>query len=648
MKFYLYDLETFFNCFLFCGKYEDDPNIQLFEISPRMNQRAELINWLQYMKQVGTIMVGYNSLSFDYPVLHSLLNNPYTFDHQTAYLEAQKIISQGYGNNFSQVRYTERFMPQLDLMKINHFDNPNRRTSLKSLQFAMRSASVEDLPYPFDKDLNSEQMDRLRAYNVHDVTETELFLKRCKPMIRMRQELLENGVLTGDVLNYSDVKIGAEYLVKKIGRQKCYNGRDPRQTFRSEIRFADVILPKISFKTEEFDAVLNWFRSQRVLIGHPDKPSLETTLAGIPFKFGLGGVHASVENRAFRSSATHIIKDIDVSGMYVAVAIANGFAPEHLGRDYSVAYRQLQLDRAQHKKGTTMNALLKLAGNGVYGNSNNRFSCFYDPKYTFTVTVNGQLQLIQLAEVLSLIPGLELIQANTDGITAYVPREHLHLFELWKSDWEKHTGLKLEEVDYSHMWIRDVNNYVARTMDGKMKRKGAYWYPTCVQDYEGVYNKDFSMMVVQKAASECLMHGYDPKDVVHLFTDPFDFMCRYKTTAGSTVYIGDEEMQKTVRYYVSRAGRPMKKIAKPKGEIGAWKRRNGIKDSVYEQVLREIPAGAWDERIHTRNKSKYQNVVTSIESGRLVKQCNRATDFNWSDVDYDYYATEIEKLVVFK
>ena len=91
-----------------------------------------------------------------------------------------------------------------------------------------------------------------------------------------------------------------------------------------------------------------------------------------------------------------IIIDIDVAGMYVAVAIANGFSPEHLGQDFVNAYRQLQSDRAQYPKGTTMNAVLKLAGNGVYGNSNNPYSCFYDPKYTFSVTVNGQLQLLQL------------------------------------------------------------------------------------------------------------------------------------------------------------------------------------------------------------------------------------------------------------
>jgi hypothetical protein len=293
-----------------------------------------------------------------------------------------------------------------------------------------------------------------------------------------------------------------------------------------------------------------------------------------------------------------------------------------------------------------MNAVLKLAGNGVYGNSNNPYSCFYDPKYTFSVTVNGQLQLLQLVEVLSLIPGLELIQANTDGITALVPRSVQHLFELWKTDWENLTGLKLEEVEYRSMFIRDVNNYVAVTKDGKVKRKGAYWYPETERDYDGVWNKDFSNMSAQKAVSLVMLQGLDPEVAVRLITDPFDFMLRYKTPAGATVFIGDKECSKTVRYYVSKRGQAMRKVSQPKGEIGAYKRKNGITDSYYQKIVAEIPKGTWDERIHTKNKSKYAQVSTNIENGWKVKECNDARRFDWSDLDYDYYVQEIKKLII--
>lgn len=652
MKFYIYDLETFVNCFLFNGKFEDDSRVQTFEISSRRNDRDQLLQWLSYLQNSQALMVGYNSLSFDYPIVHELLTMPYTFDASKAHLLGTQIISAGnYGQNPNSIRFQDRIIPQLDLVKVNHFDNANRRVSLKSLQVAMRLDSVEDLPYNPNVDLSSEQMDNLIQYGIHDVMATEAFLKKCKPMIRMRQELLENGVLSGDVLNYSDVKIGTEYLIRKIGRQKCFlSGSKPRQTIRASIPFSTVILPKIQYRTESFRQILEWFKNQTIWVGGETRPSLKTPLAGLQFHFGVGGVHASVESKVFETNDTHVIKDIDVSGMYPAVATVNDFAPEHLGQDFVAAYKQLSIDRKQHPKGSTMNLLLKLANNGVFGNSNNPFSCFYDPKFTYSITINGQLQLLQLVELLSLIPGVELIQANTDGITAYVPRTVENFFDLWCNDWEAQTGLKLEHVPYRKMWIRDVNNYLAIDMKGNIKRKGAYWYPRKDDDYQGSsgsnWNKDFSMMVVQKATEQVLVHGHRVEDVIRLFSDPFDFLLRYKTPAGAKLFIGDKEQLKTVRYYVSTKGEPMKKIATPKGEIGHYKRKNGISDETYRTVLSQIPQGVWDERIHTKNKSKYAAVVTSIESGKLVKECNHIRNFSWRDVDYDYYISEIKKLLI--
>lgn len=649
---YIFDLETFPNCFLFGGKFLDAAEYQQFEISPRMDQRHEILQWLSYVQNTGAAMVGFNSLHFDYPILHELLTNPYTFDATKAsHMATQIITTSTYGQNPNHIRMSDRIIPQIDLVKINHFDNPNRRTSLKSLEFAMRSESVEDLPFAI-RDLTSEEMDKLKSYHLTDIKETEKFLKKCKHLIIMRQELLESGVLSGDVLNYSDVKIGTEYLIKKIGRTKCFiSGSKPRQSLRTEVAFKSIILPKIHFRTEVFNAVLDWFNAQTIYISkEAERPSLNVPLGGLQFYFGVGGVHASVESEVFETNDTHIIKDIDVSGMYPAVAIANGFAPEHLGQDFVSAYKQLSADRKQYPKGTAMNLVLKLANNGTFGMTNNPYSCFYDPKYTYSVTVNGQLQLLQLVEMLTLIPGLKIIQANTDGITAYVPRNVESLFNLWISDWEQQTLLKLEHVTYQKMWVRDVNNYMALGLDGKIKRKGAYWYPITEEDYHGSsgtnWNKDFSNMSAQKAIEAVLVHGWPPENVVRLIADPFDFMIRYKTPAGAKVYIGDKEMLKTVRYYVSTQGQPMKKIATPKGEIGAFKRKNSITDKFFKDTLATIPVGAWDERIHTKNKSKYAAVTTSVESGRLVKECNRASDFSWKDLDYSYYVEEIKKLMI--
>ena len=53
----------------------------------------------------------------------------------------------------------------------------------------------------------------------------------------------------------------------------------------------------------------------------------------------------------------------------------------------------------------------------------------------------------------------------------------------------------------------------------------------------------------------------------------------------------------------------------------------------------------WDERINTKNRSKYKIRETAINKGYLVTPCNDLTNVKITDIDYDYYITEAEKLV---
>lgn len=645
--YYTYDLETYPNIFTFAGKFSNSDECFVFEISARRNDLQALIAHLGYIRNTGVEMVGFNNLGFDYPILHELMTNPYTFDFIKAYQLAQIIIKGQFGGGprMKRIRPNDRLIPQIDIFKVCHFDNKAKGTSLKALQFAMRCDSLEDLPFAL-RDLTYDEMDILREYNVHDVKETEAFFFKNEHHVETRREYLANGILRNDVLNFSDVKIGVEYLIARIGRNKCFSGSKPRQTFREEIQFKNIILPKIYFRTELFNEVLTWFKKQIYYVSGGERPKLNCDLAGLEFDFGVGGVHASVENKIFISNDTHQIIDIDVASMYPSVAIANRFAPEHLGETFLAVYKQIRADRLGYAKGTSQNAALKLALNGAYGNFNNPYSPLYDPQTMLCITINGQLQLLQLAEMLSLIPDLEIIQGNTDGITAYVPREHLALFKMWCTEWESMTGLVLEDVNYSRMWIRDVNNYFAETEDGKIKSKGAYAYPRSEKDYDGWWNKDYSNLASKIAAEKVMTDNYPIEIALKLVTNPFDFMLRYKTVGASKLYIGDEKQLKTVRYYVSKSGQPMKKVAPPKGEVGQYKRKVKLKDEYFNQIMNEIGKDVWDERIHSKNKSKYGIVETSVQAGWKVKQCNVATDFDWSDVDWNYYIEETKKLII--
>ena len=277
-------------------------------------------------------------------------------------------------------------------------------------------------------------------------------------------------------------------------------GRTPRQTKRPVIHLKDAILPWVSFEQPEFNRVLNWLKAQSITETKGVFNDLVACIDGFTFVFGLGGIHGSVESQVVESDDDMVIVDLDVTSYYPNLAITNHFHPAHLGREFVTIYKHLFEQRKQYPKKSAESAMLKLALNGVYGDSNNQFSVFYDPLYTMTITLNGQLLLCLLAEGLMHIDGLKLIQVNTDGLTVRVPRQNKSLVDIARGAWQARTGLNLEEAIYQVMMIRDVNNYIAQYTDGSVKRKGAYEWKT-------QWHQNAGGLVIPKVAEKVLLEN---------------------------------------------------------------------------------------------------------------------------------------------
>lgn len=657
----VYDLECFPNAFTLnaVGLHSD---LDLtFEISDQgRDHRRELWAWLNHWQVTATPMVGFNVITYDYPMLHAFWQNPSISVGELKAFSDHIITG---GDRFGNVVWqSDRLAPQIDLLKLHHMDNRAKMTSLKALQFAMRSDTIMESPLPFDQPVTREQIDRyVIPYNKHDVAETRKFAHFSIEAIRFRMGLMDT--LRGDVLNWSDTKIGGKILESRLGQELCYDeDRAPRQTRRSAIPLNDIIFPYVRFNHPEFSRVLTWMRTQTIsedeVTGSLKTKGVFTgvhaTVGGIDFHFGTGGLHASVDAGVYEADADYKIRDIDVASLYPSIAIVNRLYPEHLGERFVDEYANLPKERKEWqarkgKKCVEANAM-KLAANGTYGNSNNRYSVFYDPKLTMTITVNGQLMLAMLAEWLLTVPTLQILQANTDGITYRIHRACEAQAVALEQHWERYTHLTLEAAEYDKMWLRDVNNYIARSLDGTLKQKGAYWWPRNFPDdisnaQPPAWHKDFSGQIIIMAAVEHMTRGTDIEEYIYGHDDPFDFMMRAKVDRSSRLMIGDREVQRITRYFVSTNGAAMRKVSPPAGPPGAWKRKNGISDAEYHAVLREV-GDAWDERIHTKNKSKYETREMSFEAGFLVTECNRAADFDWESLNYQYYIDAAKKLVI--
>lgn len=464
---YVFDIETYPNVFTLAVEHTEAPLRWSFEISDWRNDSKEIIEFLQYLKDTNARMVGFNNLGFDYPVLHTLIRMGRS-DARALYDKAMAIIhSQDDDSKWMHnVNPSDRFVQQLDLFKIHHFDNKARATSLKVLEFNMRSDNIEDLPFPVGTMLNREQTEVLKRYNAHDVAQTKLFLGHTAEMISFREKLC--AMYPGkDWINYNDTKIGKEFFAMKLEEAgvTLYDfgpkGRTPRQTLRPTIALRDAILPWVTFEHAEFNRVLAWFKDQIITETKGVFDDVIARVNDFDFVFGLGGIHGSVESEVIESDSENVIVDLDVSSYYPNLAISNGFYPAHLGRSFVDIYKHLYEQRKTYPKKSAESAMLKLALNGVYGDSNNRFSVFYDPLFTMSITLNGQLLLCVLAEGLMHIDGLKLIQVNTDGLTVRVPRANKWLVDTARAAWESRTGLQLEEAIYKRMFILNVNNYLA-------------------------------------------------------------------------------------------------------------------------------------------------------------------------------------------
>lgn len=293
------------------------------------------------------------------------------------------------------------------------------------------------------------------------------------------------------------------------------------------------------------------------------------------------------------------------------MAIANRIYPEHLGEAFCDSYEAFYKERGNYAKGTGENLAIKLGLNATYGNSNSKYSPFYDPKYTMSITINGQLSLCMLMERLIAVCGVQLIQANTDGFTVKVKKDMIERMKEHVSRWEKVTGLTMESANYSKMFVADVNNYFAIYTNGKVKMKGRYEYqPQLSMDLTHAH-KNHSSLVVQMAVEHELMGRGSASEFIHKHDNIYDFMLRTKVDRTSRLILVNgenvEEQQRICRYYASLNG---------------------------GKLIKVMPALSSDS----------EERMIGIDASYNIKTCNNIDNFE-NDIDMQYYIDEADKLL---
>jgi hypothetical protein len=466
-----------------------------------------------------------------------------------------------------------------------------------------------DMPIHHTSKITADQIPEVIRYCINDVKSTKQIMQLSKSQIELRRNLTqEYGI---NLFSASEPRISKELFLMFLSEQTGIKRWDLRQmrTHRSIIKVDEIILPYIEFKTATFQNLLKKFKEVVIYPGQTKggfKYSVQ--YKGVKTDYGLGGIHGARSSKVYNSTDDMIIMSSDVVSFYPNLAIRNNWAPAHLPKqEFSQLYEWFFEERKKIPKSDPKNYVYKIILNSTYGLSNDENSFLYDPQFTMSITINGQLSLSMLYEMIcEEIPGAVPLMQNTDGLETMIPREYEAQYMEICARWEKMTNLLLEHDKYSKIVLGDVNNYIAVNEAGKSKCKGRFEYKDLA------LHKNKSFLVIPKALHAYFVEGVKPEIFIKENLNIFDF-CGGVKIKGDWKFVErkvtnglyeEQSLQHTIRYYISKTGsKVIKKNNSDRREI-------------------QVEAGKWMQSL----------MIDYVEK-----------PFEEYDINYDYYLEKIRK-----
>jgi hypothetical protein len=592
------DYETLSNCFIAVFEDIKSEDREIFVMHESRNDIVPFLTFLMHNVNNNEWHVSFNGLGFDSQITehclakgHDLLDMTGDEIARFIYSKAQDVIRRQNDGEFLEFSPKDLHIRQVDVFKLNHWDNPAKRSSLKWIQYTMDWKNIIDMPIHHTTEVIEEQIPDIINYCINDVRSTKQIMQLSKEQINLRRALTDEYNI--DLFSASEPRISKELFLHFLSKQtgiKKYELRQMR-THRPQIVVNDIILPYIEFKTATFQNLLKKFREVVIYPGETKggfKYSVQ--YKGVKTDYGLGGIHGARTSKVYESTEDMVIMTSDVTSFYPNLAIRNGWAPGHLPKeDFCALYEWFFEERKKIPKKDPKNYVYKIILNSTYGLSNDENSFLYDPEFTMKITINGQLSLTLLYEMLTEgIPNAIPLMQNTDGLETLIPREYVDKYMEICAEWEKITNLQLEHDKYSKIVLGDVNNYIAVTEDGKSKCKGRFEYDNLA------LHKNKSFLIIPKALHAYFVDGIEPEDFLAQNQNIFDYCGGVKIKGDWEFYehaIIDGEFQKnklqhTIRYFISKSGCKV------------------IKTNLFDGREIQIESGQWMQTIYIDHEEK--------------------------------------------
>lgn len=592
---YAFDLELYPNFFsaIFIN-VEDTFDEHIFLV---YGSRNDLKKLKEFVSQKITL-VGYNNLYFDNVILNAILE-----DRTDLFSLSQTIIDNHETDSIRQLRYKKVSYKSIDFKELVGLD-----ISLKQAIIVLEWSKIQELPFPPTQQIKDEDVPIILDYNRNDILPLIKLWEALQPEIELRKKVTQ--------LYKVDVSTKSEGQLPNIIFEKLYSSATNRdvksiktgRTNRDSIPLKDCMGKNISFETKQLKGFLDGIKGLELKQGF--KECLQ--FAGLTFNLGVGGIHTQDKPGVFESDPHYQIIDADVTSFYPNIILLNDIKPAHLSHEFLDIFRGLVKERIEAKaKGDKIKAdILKISVNAVFGKLGNPDYWLYDMQSFYSVTISGQLYLLSLIELLTL-KGIEVISANTDGVTSKVKKSQLDLYYKTCQEWETRTGFELEFTPYKKYVRRDVNNYVTLKDNGKLKRKGIFETKDDVSLYRRLM-KSYTPDIIPQALTNYFIYGIPVLETLKKSSNIFDFLMSQRIGKTFEVVLktnGSEEKQQRInRYYVSTDG-------------GILFKRDGQGSNI-----REIS-------------------ILSNAQVQIANEINRTKPFSDYKVNLAWYQAEIEKIV---
>lgn len=426
-------------------------------------------------------------------------------------------------------------------------DDTQQGLSLKAIEGHMGISIQEtEVDFNLDRPLTQEELDQTIFYCKHDVDATE-------KLTDIRKDYLKNKINLGRMAGLTDTKAMAMTngkLTAAMLKATAQKHDDERQyVYPDNLRREYIPQEVFDFFDRMYDPNISdaeYFKSK-----------LEISVGECPVTIGFGGIHGAIPNYFWseQEDPEEAIRNKDVGSYYPHLCTINGYTSRNIPSPQ--VYENVLESRMKAKAAgdiATANAL-KLVCNTTYGCLLNQYNDLYDPLMGRSVCISGQLYLLELARhCYQDIPGLKIVQLNTDGIMVQCRKEYLSQLDEICDEWQSRTGFELETDSVIKIAQKDVNNYVEIQEGGKAKAKGGYLVKGI--STVGAFNINNSCCIVATALKEYFVNGTPVEETIENCNDIFQFQIIAKAGAKyKEAYhvVGDrkEQVQKVNRVYAT-------------------------------------------------------------------------------------------------